>query len=70
MSNKRRLLLVEDDSSMGFLLVDFLENCGFDISLAVDGQKGLDLFRSVNFDLCILDVMLPGIDGFALASAI
>lgn len=70
MNNKRRLLLVEDDSSMGFLLVDFLENNGFEVVLAVDGIKGLELFSSSRFDLCLLDVMLPGLDGFALASAI
>lgn len=70
MAEKRKLLLVEDDSSMGFLLVDFLENSGFEVSLAVDGHQGEVLFRSGHFDLCILDVMLPGIDGFALASAI
>ncbi len=70
MEEKRKLLLVEDDSSMGFLLVDFLENSGFEVSLAVDGHQGEALFLAGHFDLCILDVMLPGIDGFALASAI
>lgn len=70
MEEKRNLLLVEDDSSMGFLLVDFLENSGFEVSLAVDGHQGEALFLAGHFDLCILDVMLPGIDGFALASAI
>ena len=70
MNSKRRILLVEDDASMGFLLVDFLDNNGFEITLATDGKKGLELFTAHHFDLCILDVMLPGIDGFALASEI
>ena len=62
--------MVEDDASMGFLLVDFLENNGFDVTLASDGRIGLEQFVSNDFDLCILDVMLPGIDGFALAAQI
>lgn len=65
-----KILLVEDDVSMGFLLVDFLESNGFDVKLYKDGVKGLDAFRNSNYDFCILDVMLPGMDGFSIAENI
>nr|WP_321453881.1 response regulator transcription factor [uncultured Carboxylicivirga sp.] len=65
-----RILLVEDDTSMGFLLVDFLESNGFDVKLYKDGNKGLDAFKNHQFDFCILDVMLPGMDGFSIAENI
>ncbi|MCU4165429.1 response regulator transcription factor [Carboxylicivirga caseinilyticus] len=65
-----RILLVEDDTSMGFLLVDFLETNGFDVKLYKDGIKGLEAFKNHSFDFCILDVMLPGMDGFSIAENI
>jgi len=65
-----RILLVEDDTSMGFLLVDFLETNGFDVKLYKEGTKGLEAFEKHTFDFCILDVMLPGIDGFTIAENI
>ncbi len=70
MTEKRRILLVEDDVSMGFLLVDFLESNHFDVKLYRDGNSGLKAFRSGKYDFCILDVMLPGIDGFSIAERI
>lgn len=65
-----RILLVEDDTSMGFLLVDFLETNGFDVKLYKDGIKGLEAFKNHSFDFCILDVMLPSMDGFSIAENI
>ncbi|MBS2098364.1 response regulator transcription factor [Carboxylicivirga linearis] len=65
-----RILLVEDDTSMGFLLVDFLETNGFDVKLYKEGIKGLEAFEKHTFDFCILDVMLPGMDGFTIAENI
>ncbi|WP_430811973.1 MULTISPECIES: response regulator transcription factor [unclassified Carboxylicivirga] len=65
-----KILLVEDDISMGFLLVDFLESNGFDVKLYKDGKKGLDAFKKGKYDFCILDVMLPGMDGFTIAENI
>ncbi len=65
-----RILLVEDDISMGFLLVDFLESNGFDVKLYKDGKKGLEAYKKGKYDFCILDVMLPGMDGFTIAEII
>ncbi|NOX48017.1 MAG: response regulator transcription factor [Chlorobi bacterium] len=68
--NKPRILYVEDDLSLGYVTKDNLELRGYDISLCEDGKLALAAFREQNFDLCILDVMLPKMDGFALASKI
>ncbi len=65
-----KILLVEDDVSMGFLLVDFLESNGFDVTLSKDGNSGVKAFSEDRFDFCILDVMLPGMDGFSIAEHI
>lgn len=65
-----KILLVEDDPSMGFLLVDFLESNDFEVTLSVNGIEGLETFRAHTFDFCVLDVMLPGVDGFTLAEQI
>lgn len=62
-----KILLVEDDLSMGFLLREFLEDEGLDVKLCKDGKSGLTAFQRNNFDLCILDVMMPGMDGFSVA---
>lgn len=70
MTEKIKILLVEDDTSMGFLLVDFLESNGFDVKLYKDGVQGLRAFNQSKYDFCILDVMLPGIDGFSIAKEI
>lgn len=65
-----KILLVEDDPNLGILLSDYLELQGYIVSYCKDGQSGLDSFRKQGADLCILDVMMPKIDGFTLASAI
>jgi DNA-binding response OmpR family regulator len=67
---RTKILLVEDDTSLGFLLVDFLESNGFDVKLYRDGDSGLKGYKSSKFDFCIFDVMLPGIDGFSLAQRV
>ncbi len=61
-----RLLLVEDDESIAEPLIFGLENEGFEVLHAGDGQRGLALARSAAPDAILLDVMLPGTDGFAL----
>ena len=68
--NKAKILLVEDDANLGFILNDYLSMSNYETTLAKDGNQGLELFRSGNFDLCILDVMLPFKDGFTLAEEI
>jgi DNA-binding response OmpR family regulator len=71
MSEKRPgILIVEDDLNLGVLLVDYLEAEGFDVTLCKDGEVALDTFRGSRFDLCLLDVMMPKMDGFSLAKAI
>jgi DNA-binding response OmpR family regulator len=73
MTNKEsgaKILLVEDDVNLGFLLLDFLETNGFDVKLYRDGISGYNGFRVSGFDFCILDLMLPKMDGFTLAEKI
>jgi len=62
-----RLLLVEDDTRIAAPLVAALEEGGHRVTWATDGQGGLELARAGGFDTLILDVMLPGLDGFDLA---
>jgi len=66
----QHLLVVEDDLNLGFLLMDFLEEEGFQTKLCRDGESGLEQFKKHNYDLCLLDVMMPKMDGFELASKI
>ncbi len=61
-----RILLVEDDVNLGGLLKESLERSGFEVDLGADGEVGFDLFRGADFDLALIDVMLPRKDGFAL----
>ena len=61
-----RLLLVEDDDSLGFIIKDNLEMKGYVVDLYTDGESGWKAFIKNDFDLCIFDIMLPRKDGFAL----
>lgn len=70
MSQQTRILLVEDDTNLGFLLVDYLESNGFYVKLYRDGLSGLEAYKKQDYDFCILDVMLPKMDGFELAKEI
>ncbi|MCB0630241.1 MAG: response regulator transcription factor [Saprospiraceae bacterium] len=65
-----RILLVEDDQNFGDVLRSYLEMHDYDVTLATDGLQGLDSFKKGEFDLCILDVMMPKKDGFTLAREI
>ena len=65
-----QLLVVEDDISLGFLLMEYLEAEGFQVKLCRDGESGWKSFKRHQFDLCILDVMMPKLDGFSLARKI
>ena len=68
MDNKKpKILYVEDDVNLGFVTKDNLSKKGYDITLCEDGLTAAQTFQKQKFDLCILDVMLPKIDGFALA---
>jgi len=70
MSAKKHILLVEDDESMGFLLKDSLESYNYRVTHYSDGKSALNEFLKHTFDLCLLDVMMPNMDGFTLASEI
>lgn len=65
-----KILLVEDDQTLNFIIKDNLEQAGYVVSSAEDGAIGLQLFKSEKFSLCLLDVMLPKKDGFTLAKEI
>ena len=62
-----KILIVEDDNNLGLLLTEFLESENFQVKLCRDGASGLAQFKKDCFDICILDVMLPEMDGFNLA---
>lgn len=65
-----KVLLCEDDENLGALLREYLQAKGLDVTLMPDGEAGYQAFTSDNFDLCILDVMMPKKDGFSLAQDI
>ncbi len=65
-----KILFVEDDLNLGYLLTDFLEANGFEVKLFRDGISGLNSFGNKKYDFCLLDVMLPKLDGFTLAGKI
>lgn len=67
---KAHLLYVEDDESLSFVTRDNLELKGYRITHCADGRQAMDLIRKEKFDLCILDVMLPEVDGFTIAKEI
>ncbi len=71
MSDKEfKLLLVEDDEALRFIVKDNLEQNNYEVEIAEDGEIALKLFEQNSFDLIILDVMLPKIDGFQVAKTI
>lgn len=69
MANKK-ILLVEDDPNFGTVLKDYLKLNDYDVTHAKDGLEGLISFKNDDFDICILDVMMPKKDGFTLAKDI
>jgi DNA-binding response OmpR family regulator len=68
--SKPKILLVEDDPSLGFVVKDNLSLKGYDVTLCKDGVEGEQEFMKKPFNICVLDVMLPKKDGFALARSI
>lgn len=67
---KNKILLVEDDVSLGYLLSEYLKFKGFEVNWKKNGVEGLNELQQMNYDLCILDVMMPQMDGFELAKKI
>ena len=70
LNKKYRILYVEDDETLGFITSENLSRKGYDIVLSPDGESALETFRKESFDICLLDVMLPKLDGFTLARMI
>ena len=68
--NEVNILLCEDDESLGMLLREYLEAKGYNTTLCQDGEEGLATFETDEYSLCILDVMMPRMDGFTLARRI
>ena len=67
MENKKYILLVEDDDSLGYLLSEYLQIKGFGITWVKNGNLALQKLEKEKFDLAVLDVMMPEMDGFTLA---
>ena len=70
MNTKSKVLLAEDDLSLGYVIKDNLVDAGYEVVLCADGQSAIDKFTKENFDICLLDVMMPNKDGFAVAKKI
>jgi two-component system, OmpR family, response regulator len=62
-----RVLLAEDDRNLGNILKNYLDAKGFATTLCVNGQEAVDIFSKKEFDFCILDIMMPVLDGFSVA---
>lgn len=69
-TSKATLLYVEDDENLAFVTTDHLEYHGYKVVHCNTGSKALQQYEQQSFDVCILDVMLPEMDGFALAQRI
>jgi DNA-binding response OmpR family regulator len=69
-TENKKILLVEDDPNFGTVLKDYLLMNDFDVTHAKNGMEGFEKFKKDNYDLCILDVMMPYKDGFTLAKEI
>lgn len=70
MEKKLRILLCEDEESLGMLVREYLQAKGYDAELYLDGEAGYKAFSKSKFDMCLLDVMMPKMDGFTLAKEI
>ena len=67
---KPKILLCEDDTNLGMVLKNYLELNEYDVILERDGRLGLAAFQREKFDICLLDVMMPNMDGFTVAEEI
>src|SRR6476659_3966739 len=67
---KPKILLCEDDTNLGMVLKNYLELNDYDVTLERDGRLGMAAFQRERYDICLLDVMMPNVDGFTLAEEI
>ena len=70
MNNNTKILLAEDDPNLSTLLEEYLQLKGFEVKLCKNGEEAYDVFRDGEYDLCLLDVMMPKKDGFTVAREI
>ena len=70
MEKNLHILLCEDEESLGMLVREYLEAKGYNAELFLDGEAGYRAFMKKKYDMCLLDVMMPKMDGFALAKEI
>lgn len=70
MNPRNKILLVEDDENLGFVIQDNLIEANFEVTWCKNGEEGENCFSKSKFDVCVLDVMLPKKDGFSLAETI
>lgn len=68
--SKIKILYAEDDETLAFLTQDNLEHYGFEVLHCFDGQTCFENFKKAAFDICVLDIMMPKMDGFELATKI
>lgn len=69
-TTKAKILLCEDDTNLGMVLKNYLELNDYDVTLERDGRLGLAAFQREKFDICLLDIMMPNMDGFKVAEEI
>lgn len=69
-SKKFKVLLAEDDLSLGYVIKDNLQDAGYEVVLCPDGQTAIEKFDKTQYDICLLDVMMPHKDGFTVAKKI
>jgi len=70
MSDKKKILIIEDEPSLQKSLMDYLELEGFEVSGALDGEKGIELAKNEKPDLILLDIILPKKDGYEVLDVI
>ncbi|QTE22775.1 response regulator transcription factor [Polaribacter cellanae] len=70
MGTNKHILLAEDDIDFGSILKQYLEMSGFSVEWTKDGEEALKIFQKNNFNICVLDIMMPKLDGFSLAEKI
>ena len=70
MPNKKKILIIEDEEAIADLEKDYLELSDFDVTITADGESGLEEALGHDYDLIILDLMLPGLDGFEVCKRI
>ncbi|MBO9203564.1 MULTISPECIES: response regulator transcription factor [Niastella] len=70
LTKKVKVLLAEDDMSLGYVIKDNLQDAGYEVVLCPDGQTAIEKFDKTQYDICLLDVMMPNKDGFTVARRI